>query len=240
MSSTRQSLAGPADASVERHEATVRNGFWFSHLTDAMQARMLAAARTRRLEGGQRLFARGDASDGLYCVIEGAVRLTGSTRGGKEALLIVAEPVQWFGEVALIDGGGRACDAWTEGPTLLLQVLHDPMIEIIEATPGGWPAMVRLLARRTRLAVLAVEESALLPAIGRVARRLLALADGFGDHLQPLGTVYVPQERLAAMLALSRQTVNRVLKQLEAQGAVRLTRGGIELVDLERLRDIAQ
>jgi CRP-like cAMP-binding protein len=240
MSPIRQTQASGADASVTRHEATIREGSWFRNLPDAMQARMLEAARPRHLDDGQRLFARGDASDGLYCVIEGTVRLTGSLRGGQEALLGALQPVQWFGEVALIDGAGRAYDAWADGPTLLLQVAHDPMIAILDATPGGWPAMAALLARRTRLAFLAVEESAMLPAIGRVARRLLALADGYGDHLQPLGTVRVPQERLAAMLALSRQTVNRALKQLEAQGAIRLARGGTELVDVERLREIGQ
>ncbi len=240
MSPIRQSQVSDADASVTRHEATIRNGSWFHNLPGAMQARMLAAARPRRLDDGQRLFARGDASDGLYCVIEGAVRLTGSLRGGQEALLSALEPVQWFGEVALIDGAGRAYDAWADGPTLLLQVAHGPMIAILDTTPGGWPAIAALLARRARLAFLAVEESAMLPAIGRVARRLLVLADGYGDHLQPLGTVRVPQERLAAMLALSRQTVNRALKQLETEGAIRLTRGGTELVDLERLREIGQ
>ena len=240
MSLIRQSQAAPADASVERHEAAVRNGSWFRNLSDAMQARMLSAARMRRVDEGRRLFASGDASDGLYCVIEGAVRLTWSLRGGQEALLGALEPVQWFGEVALIDGGGRAYDAWADGPTLLLQVAHEPMIAILDTTPEGWPAMAAPLARRTRLAFASLEESALLPAISRVARRLLAIADGYGDRLQPLGTVRVQQDRLAAMVSLSRQTVNRALKQLEAQGAIRLTRGGTELVDLGRLREIAQ
>ena len=101
MSPTRQSQAAPADASAERHEAAVRDGSWFRNLSDVMQSRMLAAARVRHLDDGRRLFASGDASDGLYCVIEGAVRLTGSLRGGQEALLGALEPVQWFGEVAL-------------------------------------------------------------------------------------------------------------------------------------------
>ncbi|MCX7227647.1 MAG: Crp/Fnr family transcriptional regulator [Burkholderiales bacterium] len=205
-----------------------------------MQARMLAAARVRRLDDGQRVFASGEASDGLYCVIEGTVRLTASLRSGQEALLGAFEPVQWFGEVALIDGGGRAYDAWADGPTLLLQVAHDPMIAILDATPGGWPAVAALLARRTRFSFGALEELTRLPAIGRVASRLQAIAEGYGDRLQPLGTVRVQQDQLAAMLALSRQTVNRALKQLEAQGAIRLTRGGTELLDLGRLRDLAQ
>jgi CRP/FNR family cyclic AMP-dependent transcriptional regulator len=51
--------------------------------------------------------------------------------------------------------------------------------------------------------------------------------------------VQLPQEQLALMLSLSRQTVNQVLKQFEAQGAVRLVRGGVEIVGLDKLRALA-
>ena len=240
MSPTRQNDADATDASVDRHAAALRAGTWFRDLPAGMQTRMLGTARSRRLEIGQRLFARGDRSDGLYCVLEGAMRLTRTQSGGQEALFAVLAPVQWFGELALIDGGARSLDAWADEPTLLLHVPQAPMLAILRELPLGWPAIGSLLARRTRHAFDAIEEAAALPAIGRVARRLLVIANGYGDHEHPQRTVRVPQERLAQMLALSRQTVNRALKQLEAQGAIRLTRGGTELLDLERLRDIAQ
>jgi DNA-binding GntR family transcriptional regulator len=41
------------------------------------------------------------------------------------------------------------------------------------------------------------------------------------------------------MLALSRQTVNQILRQLEAQGAVRVERGAIEILDMGKLRGLA-
>jgi CRP/FNR family cyclic AMP-dependent transcriptional regulator len=48
--------------------------------------------------------------------------------------------------------------------------------------------------------------------------------------------VGVSQETLALMLATSRQTVNHVLKNLEAKGWVRLRYGRVEIVDLVSLR----
>ena len=47
-------------------------------------------------------------------------------------------------------------------------------------------------------------------------------------------------DQLALMLAISRQTTNQILKELEAQGILRLTYGEIELLDLPRLRQAAQ
>ncbi|MNT94427.1 Bacterial regulatory protein, gntR family [compost metagenome] len=45
----------------------------------------------------------------------------------------------------------------------------------------------------------------------------------------------IPQEQLAQMLGLSRQTVNHALRELEARGLLRLEYGGIELLDLPAL-----
>ena len=45
---------------------------------------------------------------------------------------------------------------------------------------------------------------------------------------------------LALMLAISRQTTNQILKELQAQGIVQLTYGEIEILDLQRLQQAAQ
>ncbi len=50
----------------------------------------------------------------------------------------------------------------------------------------------------------------------------------------------VPQEQLALLLALSRQTVNQVLKDFEARGLLRLAYGEIELLDFAGLRALAR
>ncbi|WP_153565769.1 helix-turn-helix domain-containing protein, partial [Pseudomonas aeruginosa] len=47
---------------------------------------------------------------------------------------------------------------------------------------------------------------------------------------------HLPQEQLALMLSLSRQTTNQILKDLEAQGILQLSYGGIEILDLAGLR----
>ncbi|MGC3441032.1 helix-turn-helix domain-containing protein [Enterococcus faecalis] len=49
----------------------------------------------------------------------------------------------------------------------------------------------------------------------------------------------LPQEDLAAMLSLSRQTTNALLKELQTQGIVRLGYGEIEILDAQRLREAA-
>ena len=80
----------------------------------------------------------------------------------------------------------------------------------------------------------------MLPAAQRVARRLLLMAGGYGERETMRRVINVPQEDLAMMLALSRQTINQVLEQFETQGAVKLGYAEIQIVDKGRLRALAQ
>lgn len=55
----------------------------------------------------------------------------------------------------------------------------------------------------------------------------------------PRRHVRVPQEQLALMMGVSRQSVNKVLRQFEVQGVIALRYGGIEILDLGLLQQVA-
>ncbi|MBB1518733.1 Crp/Fnr family transcriptional regulator [Aquipseudomonas guryensis] len=214
-------------------------GHWFSHLPAALQQALLDQASERQLSGGQRLFRRGDPPCGLYAVLDGAIRVGAVNRDGKEALLTLVEPPYWFGEISLFDGQPRTHDAYAEGPTRLLQVPQNALLALLEQQPHYWREFALLMSQKLRLAFIALEEMSLLPAAPRLARRLLLITEGYGET-GPRRVIHLAQEQLALMLALSRQTTNQILKELEARGALRLNYGEIEILDLECLRQVAQ
>ncbi|MEM5368679.1 Crp/Fnr family transcriptional regulator [Paraburkholderia azotifigens] len=214
---------------------------WFRAAPAALRMQLIETGRTRRLPAGQRLFNRGDADDGFYCVLDGLMRIGAASEDGKEALLAVIEPVNWFGEIALFDGQTRTHDAYAERDTLLFHVPRAALTALLERTPAFWHAFGLLLTHKLRLAFDAIEEAALLPAAQRIARRLLLMAGGYGggdaDVLRRV--LKVPQEDIAMMLALSRQTTNQILRQFETQGALALRYAEIEIVDAAKLRAFA-
>jgi CRP/FNR family cyclic AMP-dependent transcriptional regulator len=220
--------------------ARLRSGSWFQALPSQLQDELLRLGQLRRVGGGQRLFARGDPPDGLYCVLEGAIRISSVSDQGKEALLTMIEAPHWFGEIALFDGLPRTHDAVAEGPAELLHIEQKALLAVLDSHPAWWRELALLLTQKIRIAFLVLEENALLPAAGRVARRLVSMAEGYGEWKDRSRRIIgVPQEQLALMLALSRQTVNQILKQFEAQGLLRLGRGGIEILDIDKLRALA-
>ncbi|WP_280291027.1 Crp/Fnr family transcriptional regulator [Pseudomonas sp. BN417] len=224
---------------LKHHRDLLLTGEWFSQLPAALRDELLAMAQLRRLAPGQRLFRRGDPPCGLYAVLEGAVRVGSISESGKELLLVLVEPPHWFGEISLFDGQPRTHDAFAEGPVTLLNLPQAPLLALLERQPQHWRDFALLMSQKLRLAFIALEEMSLLPAPQRLARRLLMITEGYGGLAGRRRVIQLAQEQLAMMLAISRQTTNQILKDLEAQGALRLAYGEIEILDLELLQRAA-
>lgn len=226
---------------IADYRPLLETGRWFAEIPAPMRDALVAAGRRRRLGPGEVLFARGDPPDGLYAVLDGALRITATAEDGREALLTLIEPPGWLGEISLFDGRPRTHDALAEGEALLLHVPQGPLERMLAAEPGWWHGIGLLAAHKLRLAFVALEDLALLPAPVRLARRLVLIAEGYGGGGPgPRRVVAVPQEQLAMMLAISRQTTNQILRGLEGQGVIALRYGEIEIRDLDRLKAAAR
>ncbi|WP_095186314.1 Crp/Fnr family transcriptional regulator [Pseudomonas sp. Irchel 3H9] len=224
---------------AEKWHARLTSGHWFSHLPVDLQRSLLAAARLRTLAAGQCLFKRGDPPCGLYAVLEGAVRISAVNAQGKEAVLSLVETPYWFGEICLFDNLPRTHDALAMGPCTLLQVPQAAMLALLEDHPAYWRDVALLMSHKLRLSLINIEQMSLMPASARLAHRLLMIAQGYGEIDQARRTLQLPQEDLAAMLGLSRQTTNSLLKALEQQGLIGLSYGAIEVLDLRGLQQAA-
>lgn len=218
--------------------ALLETGQWFRQLPPRLREALLAHARVVLLASGQRLFRRGDPPCGLYAVLEGMVRIGAVASDGKEALLSLVESPHWFGEISLFDGQPRTHDAYAEGATRLLHIPQAALLQLLASEPGYWRDFALLMSQKLRLTFIALEEMSLLPAAQRLARRLLMMAEGYGETA-PRQVLHLAQEQLALLLGLSRQTTNQILKELQARGALRLTYGEIEVIDLAVLRQAA-
>jgi CRP-like cAMP-binding protein len=226
--------------SARDYRELLRSGRWFGALPDDLQERMLAGAVVRTLSARQRLFSRGDDADGLYAVLDGAIRVSGSSDSGREALLTLLEPPGWFGEISIFDGQPRTHDAIAESESLILHLPHFALDRILDEQPRYWRDLGLLVTSKLRLAFSAMEDMALLPISVRLARRLALMAEGYGEREHQRRTVEVSQEQLAQMLSTSRQTANHLLKELEARGLIRLSYGTIEILDLDGLHRAAK
>ena len=164
---------------------------------------------------------RGDPSDGIYCILLGAVCFGAIAPAGKGSIVALAEAPQWFGEIALFDVGARTHDAWADIASTLLRLPSRHLMRILAEDPGRWQRLGRLLVHKLRIALSLLEDMALEPPRVRLVRCLVNLLEGYGQRkAEPSLSVRVSQERLGMMLSLNRQTVNELLRHLEQKSIV--------------------
>ena len=225
---------------VADYRELLRAGRWFHGLPEPFQQALVSISTLREVRPGEVLFARGDSCNGMFAVLEGKLRASGTDDEGNEAVLTIVEPPVWVGEIPLFDGLPRTHDLIADGAALVVHVPQEALLAFLEAEPRYWRDLSRLLTAKLRLAFIAMEDAVLLPIAARLTRRLVLIAEGYGewsDHSSR--QVHVSQETLATMLSTSRQTVNHHLKVLEAEGLVRLKYGRVEILDIQGLRRAA-
>ena len=233
-------VAGSA-AMTSEQLAVLKSSEWFVALDPGFQQAVLGSSRVTALPAGKFVFRRGDRSDGIYCVLSGAVCFGAFASSGRGAIAALAEAPQWFGEIALFDGGTRTHDAWADVTSTLLHLPLRHLTRILTDDPGRWRQLGRLLVRKLRIALSLLEDTALEPPRVRLARCLINLFEGYGQRkVAPSCSVRVSQERLGMMLSLSRQTVNELLRRLEQESIIHCQRGGLRILDPNRLRDAAR
>ena len=192
--------------------------------------RVLQIARRRVFGRREIVFHRGDPADTLHLVHSGRFAVRINTPLGDTVMLSLIGPGETFGEIALLDDTAprsATVVAVEKGETRSIHKLD------FDALRARHPAVADILA--TALALRVRRLSELLgeahyeSADTRVRRRVAELADDGGE-------VPLTQEELSNLAGTSRATVNRVLREAQAQGAVALRRGRIEVLDSARLR----
>jgi len=199
-----------------------------------------AATRTlvRVAEKGQTIFVQDEPGDRMFVVAEGAVKLVVRSTQGEVVELVRHWRPATFGEVALLDGGTRSATAEAVERTTLVVVTRDELIHLLRSDPQVVDRVLKALGGLIRRADQQATELVFLDLPGRLARRLLELAETPGDG--PKGprprTRRVTQTELANMVGGSRQSVNIALRSLERRGFIRLVGWSIELLDPAELR----
>jgi len=212
---------------------------YFSALSERELDFVRARVVEKRAKRGELLFLEGEPCAGLHLIVSGRVRIFKTSAEGKEQVLALMQAGHSFNEVPLLDGGLNPASAEAIEDTHVYMLSKDAMTQIIYAQPTVALAMLRIFAGRLRHLSLLVEELSFKHVTSRLAKILLdqvrQAPEGNGEAHAPHR---ITQQELAAMVGTAREVVARALKNLEKQGAIKVARQRIVIVnrkELERL-----
>lgn len=224
-------LPGPAGAA----EAQIRQAAWVARCVGRGQSAPLrqedvtalaATLAVRTFPAGAVLFRGGEQTPGVWIAREGRIELSVGA-GRRRAVVQLLRPGDVDGDIQLLlemplPYTGRALAEVT-----CLFLAHDDFEHLLATHPGiarRWLSSVaqRLAASQARVLAL------LGGSLATQAARLLA-----EEAVE--GRVELPQRTLAAMLGVQRPSLNKVLKDLERDGLIRIGYSTIDVLDRARL-----
>jgi len=177
----------------------------------------------------------GESAANLYFVASGVVKVFKTSAEGKEQILSIVRPGESFNDVPIFDGGPNPASARAMGPVLLYGIKKNDMEAILRDHPQIALNVIKVLARRVRHLVSLVEDLSFRHVIGRVAKILFEHIGGKMGRGPRL-----TQQEMAAMAGTAREVVGRSLKALEEEGAIKLDRHRIIIMDKEALQKIME
>jgi CRP/FNR family transcriptional regulator, cyclic AMP receptor protein len=206
----------------------------FASLSQEQVTRLDNTVRRRFYARNAVIFLAGDPGTSLCLVESGRVKLGFTSPEGREVLLDLFGPGDFFGELALLDGEPRSADAVAVETTEILHIVRNDFVNFLREHHDCSIELLRVLSRRLRRDAQLVQDAVFLDVPARLARTILRIATESDSG--PPRTPRMKQSDLAGMVGTTRETLNTWIHTFQEQGLIRYERGEIIVQRAEGLR----
>lgn len=205
--------------------------------SSALSAELRREGAVRHFPRGQALFVEGDRSDRVFMIERGSVLVFCTAPAGRDVVLAVRGPGDVLGDLSALDDLPRMATAVALDD---VDAVVAPRLTLVRALQQVETAqeLIQTLADRLREADRRRLEFATQDTLGRVAARLLELAENFGSSSAEgvIVELRLSQDQLASWCGASREATVKALRTLRSLGCIATARRRVVVRDLEALR----
>jgi CRP/FNR family transcriptional regulator, cyclic AMP receptor protein len=187
----------------------------------------------------EQVFDRDNDTRDIYFIVSGRVRILNYSLSGREVSFDDVGAGGYFGELAALDGQPRSAAVVAREDTTLASLESGHLLELAVKHPQVAIALLKRMAQMIRSATDRIMGLSTLGAHNRVYAEILRLAresGGKGDMIHPIPT----HSEIASRVSTTRETVARVLGELQHSGLVRRDATSLAVTDVERLRHMVE
>lgn len=185
----------------------------------------------QHLKAGETLFEQDDFDDRLYVLDEGLLEVSVYSVAGRKLSLNLLRPESVFGEIAMFDPGPRTARIAALEDSKLRSISQATVIGEIAKAPHLAAELLSFAGKRMRWLSQQVEQQVFLPPPARLAAKVLYLA---GEAQ----IIDMSQAQLADYVGVTREAVSKILAEWRREGIVTLSRGRLEIRDVQALEKI--
>lgn len=196
----------------------IENILLFSDLPEDYLKHIASCAVSRNYPKNSILITEGDQSDSLYIIESGRVKIFLNDENGKEVILNIQGPNEYFGELAMLDEAPRSASVMTLEPSRFSIISKADFDACLKSHPEIAVHLIRALAARIRALTENVRDLALHDVYERVASLLVKMAQEQDNKL--VITQKLTHQEIANMVGASREMVSRIMKDLTTGGYI--------------------
>jgi CRP/FNR family transcriptional regulator/CRP/FNR family cyclic AMP-dependent transcriptional regulator len=210
----------------------------FSNLSAGEISAIKSVMIAREFEEGEAILHEDDDLPQTFFVIaSGSVQVTVVTSEGKQAILATLRRGEFFGEMAILDGEPRSASVVAAQKCVLLMLYRKPFLDILEKLPKITIRMLVEMSKRLRHTNRQINTLSMMSVYGRVADVILQLARENG---RKVGHMTIIENRpthqdIADMAGTSRETVSRIISQLQKKQYLSIDRKKMVILNEEKL-----
>jgi CRP/FNR family transcriptional regulator len=186
------------------------------------------------------IFSEGDSSDWFYIVKKGKVKITKLSQDGKEIILEVISPMEFFGGIAVLRGFPYPANAVAMEDTEVLKISRKDLLSLLDRFPDLMYCMAMNIGDRIKGSHETLKSIALEKVEARIASLLLKLSDKAGEKV-PEGVLInmkLTKQDIAEMVGTTVETSIRTMSKLTKAGIVSIKAGNILIRDPDKLKSL--
>lgn len=187
---------------------------------------------------GQLIYGRSQVSNSIYLVIDGKVKVCRTADDGRQVVVDIYQPDEFFGECGFLGDKQRTEEAVALDATKVMTWTTAEIEELVVRRPRLGIALVQLLVRRSQEFGARIESFSIDNIGRRLVRSLIRFSERLGRDSGDGSVDMMPftHELLSQYVGTSREIVTHYMNQLRRQGYLKYSRKGISL-NREALRD---
>ncbi len=194
---------------------------------------VLRLATERVYRRSQTIFTEGDSVEAVFFIVSGLVKVFTVTEDGREQLLHLLGPGEFFPHVGFLEGGRYPANAVAMEESRLSLLRRADLVQLLRGNGDLALRMMSAMIRRIAELHQRVKDLSHRDVRERVVRMLLHLAKEHGRP-EPDGVhlrITLTHQDLAGMVGAARESVTRILAELRQEGLVAVDEGGLVLKD---------
>lgn len=176
----------------------------------------------------------------FFVIISGKVKVSRSSEDGREIILSILNPSDFFGEMAILDGLNRSANVIALETVELFLIQRLDFLNLLNENSEIAISLLQELTRRLRASDMKIKSLSLRDAEGKVASVILQLAEDIGKIKN--GKVEIErlpvQHDLANMAGTSRETISRTINSFAKRGLIELEANRLRIVDFEKFKEL--